>query len=289
MQFTYLETMCDTSHFAKLAPAVEAAGFDGYGMPESVVYPKHSEASYPYTQSGDRSFVNQPMLDPFVLATHMAALTEKLKFMTFVVKLAIRNPILAAKSAASVAVISNNRFQFGVGLSPWPHDFALCGQPFEGRGERMDEMMDILRGLCAGGWFEYHGKHYDFAEISINPVPTEPIPLLVGGHSDAALRRAVLKSDGWVHAGGDRDELDPLLARLQEIRKAEGLQDEAFDIHVISMDAFSLDGIRRLEEKGVTGVFVGFRNVYDPSTANMPVEEKLTAIDYFADSVISRL
>ena len=288
MKFTFLETMCDPAHFAKLAPAVEQAGFDCFGVPESVVYPKHSDAGYPYLRSGDRSFINQPMLDPFVLATHMATLTEKLSFMTFVVKLAIRSPILAAKSAASAAVISGNRFQFGVGLSPWPHDFELCGQPFERRGERMDEMMDIVRGLCQGGWFEYHGKFYDFDEISINPAPTEQMPILVGGHSDAALRRAVLKSDGWVHAGGDSDELDPLLKRLQEIRFAEGVQSQPFEIHVISMDAFSLDGIRRLEDKGVTGVFAGFRNVYDPGTATMPVEEKLVAINYYADTVISK-
>ena len=288
MQFTFVETFCDPNQFARLAPAAENAGFDCFGVPESVVYPKHSEAKYPYTASGDRSFVNQPVLDPFVLATHMAALTEKIKFLTFVVKLAIRNPILAAKSAASVAVISQNRFLFGVGLSPWPHDFELCGQPFEQRGRRMNEMLDVVRGLCAGGWFEYHGEFYDFAPISINPVPTAPMPILIGGHSDAALRRAVLHSDGWVHAGGDKDELFPLLSRLNEIRKAEGVEREPFEIHVISMDAFSLDGVRRLEDEGVTGVIVGFRDAYDPTTATMSVEDKVAAMNYYAETVISK-
>lgn len=288
MQFTFAETFCDPSQFAKLAPAAENAGFDCFSVPESIVYPKHSDAKYPYTASGDRSFVNQPMIDPFVLATHMAALTTKIEFMTFVVKLAVRNPILAAKSAASVAVISDNRFRFGVGLSPWPHDFALCGQPFEQRGKRMDEMLEIVRGLCRGGWFEYHGEFYDFDEISINPVPTAPMPILLGGHSDAALRRAALHCDGWVHAGGDKEELAPLLSRLQEIRTAEGVQERPFEIHVISMDAFSLDGVRRLEDQGVTGVFVGFRDVYDPSTAVMPVESKVDAMNYYAETVISK-
>ena len=289
MKFTFAETFCDPRQFAALAPAAENAGFDCFAVPESVVYPKHSDARYPYTASGDRSFVNQPMIDPFVLATHMAALTEKIRFLTFVVKLAVRNPILAAKSAASVAVISDNRFLFGVGLSPWPHDFALCGQPFEQRGKRMNEMIEIVRGLCGGGWFEYHGEFYDFGEISINPAPTQPMPILLGGHSDAALRRAALHGDGWVHAGGDKDQLQPLLARLQEIRKAEGVHGKPFEIHVISMDAFGLDGIRRLEDQGVTGVIVGFRNPYDPSTADMPVEDKVAAMNYYAETVISKL
>lgn len=289
MYFTFLESLCDISHFSKLAPAAEAAGFDCFGVPDSIAYPKESDDTYPYLSSGDRSFIDQPMLDPFIAATHMAALTSKIEFLTFVTKLAVRNPVLAAKSATSVAAISNNRFKFGVGLSPWRHDFELCGQPWEQRGKRMDEMIAIVRGLATGEFYEFHGEFYDFDPIRMSPTPDKPLTILLGGHVDAALRRAALLGDGWLHAGGDKDELEPILKRLQHIRTEEGVQNKPFDIHVISMDAYTLDGIKRLEDKGVTGVILGFRNIYDPGTSGMPVEEKIAALNHYAESIIHKL
>ena len=287
MRFTFLESLCDITHLKPLAIAAEACGFDSFAVPESIMYPRETDSRYPY-QSGSREFIAQPMLDPFVSATHMAAVTEKLVLTTFVAKLAVRNPVLAAKSACSVAAISGDRFKFGVGLSPWPEDFAVCGQPWENRGKRFDEMLDIVRGLATGEFFEYHGDFFDITAIRLNPVPSRPLPILLGGHVDAAMRRAALKGDGWMHAGGDQDELAPLLARLQEIRRAEGVADKPFEIHVISMDAYQPEGIRRLEEQGVTDVIVGFRNVYDPATANQPVQEKVDAMRHYADTVIAR-
>lgn len=287
MRFTFLESLCDITHLKPLAIAAEACGFDSFAVPESIMYPRESDSQYPY-QSGSREFIAQPMLDPFVSATHMAAVTERLVLTTFVAKLAVRNPVLAAKSACSVAAISGNRFKFGVGLSPWREDFAVCGQPWENRGRRFDEMLDIVRGLATGEFFEYHGEFFDIPAIRLNPVPGKPLPILLGGHVDAAMRRAALKGDGWMHAGGDKDELGPLLARLQEIRRAEGVADRPFEVHVISMDAYRPDGIRRLEDQGVTDVIVGFRNVYDPATADQPVQDKIDAMRHYADTVIAR-
>ena len=130
--------------------------------------------------------------------------------------------------------------------------------PWERRGKRMDECMDILRGLTSRrASSATTASSTQFPPLKQCPAPTEPIPLLVGGHSDAALRRAVLKGDGWMHAGGDGEELDRLLARLAEIRKAEGDTRDDFEVHVISYDAYDLDGVKRLEDKGVTDCIVG--------------------------------
>src|SRR6185503_6083705 len=98
-----------------------------------------------------------------------------LRFTTFVVKLPIRNPVLVAKSVGSVAVMTNNRFGFGVGLSPWPEDFQVTGTEWKTRGKRMDEMIEIIRGLTTGNYFEYHGKHYDLPSIKMCPAPTKPV------------------------------------------------------------------------------------------------------------------
>lgn len=97
-------------------------------------------------------------------------------------------------------------------ISPWPQDFTMMGVPFPHRGRRLDECIDIVRGLCGGGPFQYHGEFYDIPEIEINPVPTQPLPILLGGHGDAALRRSVVRGDGWMSAGATPADLDTMLA-----------------------------------------------------------------------------
>src|SRR5690606_15362152 len=116
------------------------------------------------------------------------------------------------KSVASVAVMSDGRFAFGVGTSPLPEDFQVTGTEWKTRGRRMDEMIEIVRGLTKGGYYEFHGRHYDVPAIKICPVPAKPVPILIGGHAEAALRRAARIGDGWMHAGSG--DLDALLVRL---------------------------------------------------------------------------
>ena len=287
MRFSLAETMCDPIQYAPLAKAAEAAGFHAYTLPDSLAYPKVSDSKYPYTPDGNREFLeNKPFIEPFSLAPALGMVTERLRFHTFVLKLPMRHPVLVAKQAASVAVMTGNRFSLGVGLSPWPEDFRICGIPWEGRGKRMDEMLAILRGLWTGDFFEFHGEHFDLESIKMCPAPTQPVPLLIGGHSDAALRRAARLGDGWMHAGGDGDEMLKLLARLAELRKEYGREHAPFEIHVISTDAYTLDGVRRLEELGVTDLIVGFRKAYEADQT--PLEKKLYAIRRYGDAIISK-
>jgi alkanesulfonate monooxygenase SsuD/methylene tetrahydromethanopterin reductase-like flavin-dependent oxidoreductase (luciferase family) len=197
--------------------------------------------------------------------------------------------VLVAKQAASVAALTGNRLALGVGISPWPEDFEIMGVPFERRGKRMDECMEIVRGLTAGGYFEFHGEFYDIPPIKISPTPTEPIPLLVGGHADAALRRAVLRGDGWMHGGGPNEQLDELLGKIAKIRAAEGLTDKPFEVHVISTDAYTPDGVKRLADRGVTDVIVGFRIPYIVGPDTEPLAKKIEHLNRFAEHVIAKV
>ena len=290
MRFTYAESMCDPAVLAPLARAAEEAGYDSFSVPDSIMFPARSDARYPYTPDGDRWFLeDKPIVEPFTLIPWLAAVTERIRFTTFVVKAPVRPAVLLAKQAASVAVLSGNRLRLGVGISPWPEDFVALGQPWERRGARLDETIAVVRGLTAGGWFEHHGELIDVERMKISPVPTEPIPILVGGHADRALRRAATLGDGWVHGGGDPAELPGLLDRLAELRRAAGRDDEAFEVHVISMDAYSVDGVRRLEDMGVTDVVVGFRYPYVDGPDTESLQDKLDPLRRFADTVISRL
>jgi probable F420-dependent oxidoreductase len=290
VKFSYAEAMCDPSFYLSLAVAAEEAGYHSFVIPDNLGYPGKSDARYPYTPDGDNSFLEgKPFLEPFTLIPAMGAVTQKLRFTTLVVKLPVRQPYIVAKQATSIAVLTGNRFGFGVGLSPWPEDFRICGQEWKNRGKRMDEMIEILRGLETGEFFEFQGEHYEIPRIKMCPVPSEPIPILIGGHSEAALKRAARIGDGWMHAGGPSDELPVMLSRLSELRRECGRERLPFEIHAISRDAFELDGIKRLEDLGVTDVIVGFRNVYTRGPDRQPLGEKIDDLRRFADSVISKV
>lgn len=292
MRFSFAEGMTKTEYWAPMAQACEAAGYTSMTIADSLIYPKESDSKYPYTDTGDREFLEgKEFIETMILCAHIFAVTETLRLTPFVLKMPIRPPVLTAKQASSLAFLSNNRLGLGVGISPWPEDFVALGVPWERRGKRLDECIDILRGLTTGEFFEYHGEFYDIEPLKQCPAPTKPIPVLVGGHADAALRRAVRKGDGWMHAGGDGEELDRLLTRLAEIRKEEGdtRGPDEFEIHVISYDAYTLDGIKRLEDKGVTDAIVGFRIPYIMGPDLEPLQTKIDNINRYAEDIISKV
>jgi len=290
VRFSYAESMTDPSFYAPLARAAEEAGYDSMVVPDSICYPRHSTSVYPFNPDGSREFLeDKPFLEPFSLIPALGAVTSRLRFVTFVLKLPVRNPVLVAKQATSTAVLTGNRLVLGVGTSPWREDYEVTGVPWARRGQRMDEELQIIRGLSAGGYFEYHGEVFDLAPVKISPVPSEPLPILIGGHGEAALRRAARAGDGWLHGGGDPADLPGLLARLAELRRAEGTADRPFEVHVISMDAYTVDGVRRLEEQGVTDAIVGFRWPYQVGPDTEPLAGKLAKLRRFADDVMAKL
>jgi probable F420-dependent oxidoreductase len=288
MRFVYAEAMTDPTFYVPLVQAAEAAGYEGFLVPDSICYPFESDAKYPYTPDGDRGFIeDKAFFEPFSLIPALGAVTERIRFVVSVLKLTVRHPVLVAKQASSTAVLTNDRLTLGIGTSPWPEDYEATGVPFAKRGARADESMDIIRGLMTGDWFEFHGELYDVPKLKICPVPERPLPLLVGGHADAALRRAAVRGDGWIHGGGEQAELPGLLARLHELRREAGKDKDPFEVHVISMDAYTVDGIRRLEELGVTDVIVGFRWTYQKGPDTEPLQTKLDNLRRYADTVMA--
>ena len=290
MRFSYAESMTDPSFYAPLARAAEEAGYDSMVVPDSICYPQHSGSRYPFSPDGSREFLeDKPFIEPFSLIPALGAVTTRLRFVTFVLKLPVRSPVLVAKQATSTAVLTGGRLVLGVGTSPWREDYEVTGVPWADRGRRMDEALAVIRGLSAGGYFEYHGKVFDFAPVKIAPVPGEPIPILIGGHSGAALRRAARVGDGWLHGGGDLAQLPGLLARLAEFRQQAGTAGRPFEVHAISAGAYTADGVRRLAEQGVTDAIVGFRWPYQAGPDREPLTGKIASLRRYADDVIGKL
>ena len=291
MRFAYAESMCAPAFYLPLAQAAEECGFHTFLIPDSICYPEEADTKYPYTDSGERTFLeDKPFIDPFVQAAAMGAVTAKIEFLPFVLKAPVRHPVLLAKQAMSTAAMTGERFLFGLGLSPWPEDYAATGERWEQRGKRFDEMIEIISGLMEGGYYSFEGEFYTIPRIKMSPLPARKMPLLIGGHADPALRRAARIGDGWVHAGaGGRDdtaEMAVMLRRLHALRREYGREREPFRILAMSPAAYDLDGLRRLEDMGVTDAGVAFRDAYQTGPDTQPLQEKLDLMRQYAETII---
>jgi probable F420-dependent oxidoreductase len=292
VKFTASVAMVDPSFYAPLAHAAEDAGYDGISVPDSICYPQNSDSRYPYTPDGGREFLeNKAFIEPLIATATMAAVTERIIFYASVLKLPIRHPVIFAKEVTSLAVITGNRFRLGVGTSPWPDDYQVVGLPWAGRGRRFEECIAIIRALAAGGYADFDGEFYDVPAIKLNPVPTEPVPILIGGHSDRLIERAARLADGWIGAGMSFEELERVVDRLRRLREEHGRSDLPFEVHATGVESFSADGVRRLEDLGVThtgggfGRFSGYQ--LEPDTETLA--EKVDALRRYADEVIAKV
>lgn len=287
MQFTVAIPMLDPSHYLPLARTAEAVGFTSVAVPESVFYPETVSAKYPYTEDGSRFWpAETPFLDPFVAIPAMAAVTERIRFYTNVLKLGIREPLLVAKAVSSAASLSGGRVGLGVGLSWIPEEFSWLGQEMRSRGARTNEAIEIIRLACTGEFVEYHGKHYDFGRLMMRPAPSEPVPIYIGGLSEPGLRRAARLGDGWISVLNTEVELGEVIPKLAALRAEYGRIGEPFEIKAICSDVFDYDGFRRLEDLGVTDAIVVPWYYYPGDPAALSHQQD--GIERFAADVVSR-
>jgi len=287
MRFSLNLSSEPNDHYVPLAQAAEEAGFDAITIPDSICFPKNTVSKYPYNADGSNTFLeNAPFIDPFIQLARLSAVTKRIQFTTAVIKLAVRQPVVVAKMLSSLAVVSEERISIGLGLSPWEEDFQATQIPWERRGKRMDEMIEIINGLMSGEYFSYEGELLCVPEIKLCPVPKKRVPLLLGGHSPAALKRAARLGDGWVAAGGEFDELKTMIEKVSAMRSEYDRGHLPFEVHATGKEAFSPTGIQQLEEIGVDLVFVGFHNLYSGKPDNRSLEQKIDAIKQYAENMI---
>ncbi|MBK7897548.1 MAG: LLM class F420-dependent oxidoreductase [Anaerolineaceae bacterium] len=162
-----------------------------------------------------------PFHEVFLLFSFMAALTTKLEFITGILILPQRETALVAKQAASLDVLSNGRFRLGIGVGWNKVEMAAIGYDFHTRGRRVEEQIDVLRLLFTQELVTFKGEWHDLPDVGLNPLPVQrPIPIWLGGHSDAVLRRLARKGDGWLpgyrSAEAAKESLDKIEAYLVE-------------------------------------------------------------------------
>ncbi|MCS7480586.1 TIGR03619 family F420-dependent LLM class oxidoreductase [Umezawaea endophytica] len=289
MKFSLGIAMSPLDQLTELARTAEECGYASIALPDSLFFSEKVSAEYPYTPDGSRMWNEEtPWVDPMVAAAAMGAVTEHIGFYTQVLKLGSRNPLLLARQVGSVANLTGGRFGLGVGLGWAPEEFEWCGAPYENRGKRADEMIDVLKLVLGGGMVEYHGEFFDFDRLRMSPAPKDPVPFYVGGHTPVALRRAARVGDGWTSAMIKFDDLKTVIDKLAVLRAEYERADEPYEIQAVCVDRFGLDGYRQQADIGVTDAIVVpwlFYGVgFDGTLA-----AKKDGLRRFADEVITRM
>jgi probable F420-dependent oxidoreductase len=256
---------------AKVARAAEAAGFESVWTGEHVVLPDPQAPPSPAAPG-------HPMLDPAVALAFLAAHTQRLQLATGIIILPQRNPVVLAKELASVDVLSRGRLIFGLGAGYLKPEFDAVGARFDDRGARTDEYIDVLRALWCEAKPSFAGRTVRFAGIDAHPRPVQKPhpPIVVGGTSPAALRRAVLRGNGWYGFLRDLDATQADLAGLaREVGRPAALG--ALEITVTPLPRIDLDTARRYQDPGVDRLAL-LPNARDEASLLRWVEEAAEAL-----------
>lgn len=255
MKFSNALLGVHTNDYVTVAQAAESAGFESIALSDHIFYPEKLESKYPYTPDGTPQFSpDESWPDPWVTTGLLAGATSRLKFMTNVYVLPLRNPFVTAKSVGTAAFLSNNRVILGVGAGWMREEFQQMEQEYEKRGRRTEELIQVVRTLLQGGMVEHHGEFYDFDRLVMAPVPSEPLPIYVGGTSKYALRRAARFADGWIGMYHTIDELKEICVGLQREREAAGRADLPFDVVASPKVIPRAETVAELEAAGVTTI-----------------------------------
>lgn len=270
-----------TSPDEAVAQAIRAEqlGFDSVWLGEHFARPAVMASEYPYAATRRPLSSREDCSDPIAVAAAIAASTSRLLIGTGIYLFPLRHPLVTARSAATLQVISKNRFLLGVAAGWAKEEYDALDIPFKQRGSRLDEGIEVFRKALAGGDFEHHGKHYNFDTLSVvNSARTTPI--IIGGASEPALRRAAHLGDGWLSPPGMTvEECAAFRTQIDSMRREHGVESRPFTIYVRAPEA-QADEARRFADAGMANVIVGGRQVSESSD---PLEKKLASLEKAAE------
>jgi probable F420-dependent oxidoreductase len=268
---------------ARLAPLAELVGLESIWTVEHVVVPLGYQSAYPYSKSGRMPGPeNAPIPDPVLPLAFAAAVTKRLRLGTGVMILPQRHPTYVAKEIATLDLLSGGRAILGIGSGWLREEFDAVGIPFSERGARTNEAIRAIRSLWAPEARPFEGKYYRWTAVESNPKPVQRpgVPIVVGGHSDAAARRAARLGDGFFPARGDVDSINRLTAVLRAECRQIGRNPSEIEISTGAGKA-DLDTVRRYEDLGVARLAI--------APAGFDEESVRRGLEEFGDQVIAKL
>lgn len=283
MKFAIVTAFCPVEEIAPIAQAADQLGYDSLSIADHIVDLDEITTPYPYTEDGQRRWTQGAHWpDPWVMFGALGAMTQRLRFFTSIYVPAIRSPYQVAKAVGTAAIMTGGRVSLGVGVG-WSRDeFELMGQDFATRGARTDEALELMQTLWQPGWTSTDGPHYPTPRLLMEPTPP-PIPILIGGLSPVALRRAA-RHDGWVGDISTTDEAIDTAAQLRQYRAAAG-RDGTGEVIAALNDAILPQDFERAHTGGVTTAMVAPWAYYFGMKAPLP--QKLEAMQRFYDDVVS--
>lgn len=231
------------------ARAAEDLGFDGVWFPDHVVIPLGHQSHYPYAER--MPYEEDELPEPLILLAYVAAATSTLRLGTSILILPQRNPVVVAKQVATLDVLSGGRLDLGIGVGWLREEFEALGTPWERRGRRMDEYIEAMRALWSEDEATYHGETVSFDRLRMRPKPLQPggVPIIIGGHSEAAARRAGRLGQGFMpNAAGRRWR--ELLEEMRVTAREAGRDADALEVLAGGVPDPTL--VERLAEHGVT-------------------------------------
>lgn len=266
---------------AALAAAAEDAGFESLWTVEHVVVPAGYQSEYPYSSSGRMpGDETAPIPDPFIWLAYVAAVTTTIRLGTGITILPQRNPLITAKAVATLDRLSAGRVELGVGAGWLREEFEALGVPFERRGARLDDHIRALRVLWAEDRPTYRGEFVSFTDAICRPQPVQaPVPIVVGGHTDRAARRAGELGDGFFPGRADIETLSALLGTMRQAATEAGRDPDA--IEVTAGGAMDPEAVKRYADLGVGRIVI-------PPLA-FDAEGIGPALRRFADEVITKV
>ena len=277
----------DPDHWVPLARHLESLGFAAVWFGDHLISPMEHQSLYPHSDTGKvANTPATPLMDPAVAIAWVSQATSTIMLGTGVYVLPLRDPFVTARAYATAQLCSGGRLLFGVGSGWLAEEYHAVGQSFKDRGRRMDEILDILQLLWSGQpGVDYRGDFYAFQRVQFSPKPEPPIPVIFGGESRAALRRAARRGDGWFGADRPLEHTVRIRDHIEQMRTAAGRDHLPFQYWPRCHGDPSLEALRRYEEAGFDKVNVAPWRGRAPGT----LREKLDSLEAFADGVLSRL
>jgi len=244
----------DPAEAVELILAAEEAGFESAWTVEHTVIPANYQSAYPYSEDGKMAGGQDdvPLPDPLIWMAYVAAVTSKIKLATGILILPQHNPVITAKQIATLDMMSGGRVLLGIGVGWMREEFEALGAPFEDRGARTDDYVAAMRALWSQEKATHQGEYANFANIYCRPQPIDgTVPIIVGGHSRPAARRAGRVGDGYFPARGAPADLIGLARQTAE---EHGRDPDSLDITTSFPD--DMDQISALADAGVDRLLV---------------------------------
>jgi probable F420-dependent oxidoreductase len=281
MKFWQSLAFAELDQLLELAIFCEELGFYGVSFGDHLVTTREQVDAYQYGKGGNIFWnPDNHWPDPWVATAALAQATSRLKFLSTVYILPLRDPFSAAKAVSTAAYLSGDRVVLGVGVGWQKTEFEMVGQDFHTRGKRADEQLEILPALMSGEMTQYSGDFYRYPELQMSPGTRQQIPIMVGGYSAAAMRRAS-RFDGWMAVSHSEQEIYPLLDALGDIRRQQNTADKPFEIWT-GVQNPGEGTHERLAEAGVTMVNGCNFLAEDGRTTLTSIDDKKRRIESFA-------